>query len=287
MSAKHGYSGAVFLVLLVGPLIRAQGPVELPFLKPQSDTAQSMQPVEPSFGANPPPVDQPSAVPSPLQTYAPDSWLAQQEPLCCGPLGKHGPIGSELYVRGGPSLLIGSGDFAKALKTGGQFQAGGRSLFYTPDGYRAWIVDLNVGYTYNDGHATRSFLFRPNDIVTIRNLHRTAVGLGLGHDWWCFGPGDVGSFWSPNFRYGLDGGARYGTSHLDLNTTALGGGYERIQKIYGESYAGIHLDMEVPQGAWTFVAGMRAEWSYSFLHLLPGTNSLYSINLLLNMGVRY
>jgi hypothetical protein len=97
----------------------------------------------------------------------------------------------------------------------------------------------------------------------------------------------VGSNFNPNFRYGVFGGGTYGTSHVDLNSPIPPGQYERIQKIYGGYYLGLHFDMECPMGAWTFVTGILAEWTYDNLHVLPGSNAIEGVNLLWNVGLRY
>ena len=121
-------------------------------------------------------------------------------------------------------------------------------------------------------------------------MDRTAVGLGLGYDWWLLGSGYVGNATGCNLRFGVDGGFRVGTSHLDMNVVNLPpDGYARVQRIYGEYFTALHLNWEVPMGGWVFLTGVRSEFAYSDLHLLPGhqTNGLYGLNLLLTMGVRY
>jgi hypothetical protein len=290
MSAKHGIAAAVFIVLMAGPLVNAQAPADFPALMKQPDPA--VHPLEQPIYAGAPPVTvpEPAVKQTPVQAACgTDSWIYDQAPYCCGPVGGHGPVGTELYFRSGPSFGIGGGDLADGLRVGWSVMGGGRSLFYSRDGYRAWLVDIALIYTYNSGDPNHLFpgLFPPNDAVTIRQLERTALSVGLGHDWWIKGPGDVGSFWDPNFRYGVDGGARYGSSHVDLNSIVAPGGYERVQKIYAGAYAGLHFDAEIPLGAWTAVAGVRGEWAYSDLHVLPGSNRINELTLMLNLGLRY
>jgi hypothetical protein len=97
MNAKHGYAGAVLLVLLAGPLVQAQTPTILPPLK---DPAPSILPLDAPTGTLPPtgkplgtPIS-PTAAPVPtltstpagiypteqpsVQAVAPDSWVYQQ-----------------------------------------------------------------------------------------------------------------------------------------------------------------------------------------------------------------
>jgi hypothetical protein len=94
--------------------------------------------------------------------------------------------------------------------------------------------------------------------------------------------------WASNLRFGIDGGAKWGTSHIDLGQVGSPQVYIRSQDIYGGAYAGLHADMEVPMGAWTFLSGVRGEWSYDKMDLIPHLRtSLNNINLLFTIGVRY
>lgn len=283
MSANRRSAGAVLLVLLVGTLCRAEVPKEIPFLAaPGSKTSL---PVSTDTTIALPPAAQ--MAPPGVQVYAPDAWVYQQAPDCC-PNGFSGPIGTEVYVRGGASIPIAAADFKKALRTGWEVMGGGRTLFFSPDGMRAWVVDLGLSYTINNGHPSRTFVSNSGATVTLRHLHRTAVSLGVGHDWFMSGPGAVGSCEDSNWRYGIDGGARWGTSHLDLNPTGDPSGYERVHDVYGAAFAALHVNWEMPMGAWTLLLGLRGEWSYSFMDLLPNQSTrLHDINALLTVGVRW
>ncbi len=283
MSATGRSAGALLLVLLAAALGRAESPNDLPFLLAPSSKTNLPAAAEAGMGL-------PPAAPAPppgVQAYAPDAWVYQQRPDCC-PRGFNGPIGTELYARGGPSFPIAGADIKKALRTGWEIMGGGRTLFFSPDGMRAWVIDLGLSYTINDGHPSRTFLYQTGAEVTIRNLHRTAVSLGLGHDWFVNGPGPVGSCEASNWRYGIDGGARWGTAHLDLNPVNNPDGYARSHDVYGAAFAALHVDWEMPMGAWTFLMGLRGEWSYSFMDLLPNQSTrLHDINVLLTTGVRW
>jgi hypothetical protein len=267
------------MFLLAATQSRADAPVDIPFL---ASPGEKPAPVL-TETLTPPPATTPPAV----QAYAPDAWVYQQPPDCC-PQGFSGPIGTELYARGGPSFPIAGADFKKALRTGWEVMGGGRTLFFSPDGMRAWTIDLGLSYTINDGHPTRTFLFNNGASVTIRDLHRTAVSLALGHDWFMFGPGPTGSGDKGNWRYGFDGGARWGTTHLDLNPVNDPGGYARAHDVYGAAFAAFHVNWELPMGAWTLLMGMRGEWSYSFMDLLPNQSTrLHDINVLATFGARW
>lgn len=285
MSVKHAYAGALLLAALGGSLTLAQPPT-LPFAAPPEPIGAPAEKSAIVPPPDPPPYD------SPLQALAPDAWIYQQAPAktgatCCGPIGGHGPIGTEVYARSGPNFIIARNDLGRSLRTGWEVMGGGKSLFFHGDGDRAWVVDLGLSYTYNNGFGQTAFALN-NEAVTIRNLHRTAVSLGLGHDWFLAGPGFVGGQWDSNLRWGIDGGARWGTAHLDLNPVAEPGGYRRVHDVFGGAFAGLHADYEVPMGAWTLLAGLRGEWDYTFLSILPGQNTrLLNINVLFTVGVRY
>jgi hypothetical protein len=289
MNAKHGYAGAVLLVLLGGPLVQAQMPQDLPIM---NQAALVVPPLDStpaaSMPANPAPAN-----PVPTQLVAPDPWMLHQQPEpfnqgCCGPIGRDGPIGWEVYARGGVSFLYSNTAYAKSLNTGLEADGGWRSLFFNKEADQAWIIGLNLTYNYNDGRPTNSFRLA-GDPVTLRNLDRTAVGLGFGHDWFVFGPGSVGRYWDTNVRYGFDAGARWGSQHLDLNIIGTNDGYLRHQDGFGAAYAGIHFDVDIPMGAWTFFGGVSSSFVYTFSGaLLPGVNTnLHELNTMLTMGVRY
>jgi hypothetical protein len=281
MSEKRIFAGAGLVVLLTAAILRADAPKEFPFLASPTGKNAKAAPVEAL------PEKSPATAAPGVQAYAPDAWVYQQPPDCCS-TGFSGPIGTELYVRGGASFPIASADFKKALRTGWEIMGGGRSLFFSPDGMRAWIVDLGLSYTINNGHPSRTFLFNNGETVTIRNLHRTALSLALGHDWFMFGPGAVGNCQGTNWRYGIDAGGRWGTAHLDLNPINDPDGYARTHDVYGAAFLGLHVNCEIPLGAWTFLMGLRGEWSYSFMDLLPNqSTSLHDLNALVTMGVRW
>jgi len=265
MSTNHVIAGMMMLVGLAGPLARAESPIPLATETPAAATT----------------------VTTPGQVYAPESWIYQPGEGCCGPAGKHGPIGTEVYGRGGVSIVVGNNAFSKSLKTGWEVMGGGRSLFFNQAGDRAFVVDLGVSFTNNDGKSNNIFNFQGTP-VTIQSLYRTAFSLGLGMDWFARGPGDVGSFWGTNVRYGFDMGARWGTTHVDLNNVDTGGLNIRSHDVYAAGFAALHVDLEIPMGAWTLLTGLRGEYAYSVMELIPGSNTnLQEVNALFTVGVRY
>lgn len=232
------------------------------------------------------------AIPPYMQPLATDTALSpsgQLTPGCCGPMGRHGPIGTEVYLQTGPNILLSDTTFARSLQTGYGVGIAGRTLFFNRDATRDWNILIDANYIGNNGIPNNTFISNSGLPVTIRGLDRMTVGLGLGYDWFLLGSGYVGNATCNNLCVGFDGGARWGTSHVDLNVTTIPDGYNRIQRVFGEYFAGFRANLEIPMGGWTFLTGMRAEYTYSDLHVLPDhqNTALHGLNLMLTMGVRY
>lgn len=205
---------------------------------------------------------------------------------CCGPVGAHGPIGQEVYVRIGASFPIGNGLLARALNTGYVAHAGGRAQFFDPSGTTAWTVDLHGFYSYNNANAEDIVTVR-GEPVTVRSLHRSGVGLGLGQDYFLVGPGFVGGMWDANLRYGWDIGARYGAGHTDLNSPFVPALYRRKYDVFGQPFLGLNATLDVPVGGWTCFVGGRVELNYTTSDLLPKDGSFYEVVGQFMFGVRY
>jgi hypothetical protein len=78
------------------------------------------------------------------------TWLAYPRSLnCCCPTGKCGPIGSELYLRGGVVFPFGAGALGHTLLTGWDIDGGGRVLFFNPQVNRAFTFSLGVSNIHN------------------------------------------------------------------------------------------------------------------------------------------
>ena len=108
-----------------------------------------------------------------------------------------------------------------------------------------------------------------------------------GRDYFLSGPGFVGGLWDANARYGFDVGGRYGTGHIDAQPITDPTGYRRKQDVFGQAFLAAHGDVEVPIGAWTFLAGARLETTYTSGKWLVSQNTFYEVSLLLTVGVRY
>jgi hypothetical protein len=267
-----------------------------PIAAEQSDPVGTLtgQPVAPPAPA----VLPPGAYPSPYFTDGPG---------CCGPLGRHGRVGYEIYTYTGPTWAIGEGEFTRRLQTGWMVGGGGRSLFFDTSHTTAWVADVGVSYQYNRGEEddpirtdvrqpplrnqfTGEITVRPDVLtqVRVRALHRTNFNFGFGHDWWYRGAGSVGLEDAPNLRAGLLVGGRWGTAHVDLEPVDQPGGYARRQQVTHGVFLAAHTTCEIPMGTWILFAGLRAEWGYDWTNIVPPMNgNMHSLNLLLTSGIRF
>ena len=223
--------------------------------------------------------------PRPLPQVSPSPDAAGPGGDCFGPIGAHGPIGQDVYLRAGPSFALGKGLLAKGLDIGVMGQLGARSLFFNPSGDAAWVLDAHVTYTFNNASGNDVATFR-GEPVTVRALHRSSVGLGIGRDYFLAGPGFVGGIFDANLSYGWDR-APLGAGHVDLNPVLQPGFYRRHYDVFGQPFAGIHADLNVPAGAYTYVMGARLEWDYTLSDILPKQGSFQEISVLFSMGLRY
>jgi len=226
-----------------------------------------------------------------VQLPVPPSHLSgtpwgQTPPECCTPIGAHGPIGQEVYFRFGPAVPFGSTELGNSLNIGWNLQLGTRAEYFDPSGTAAWALDAHIYYGYNNAGG-QDLVFVRNDLCTIRALHRWAFGVAGGRDYFLSGPGFVGGLWDANARYGYDVGGRYGTGHIDAQPITDPTGYRRKQDVFGQAFLAAHGDVEVPMGAWTFLAGGRLEGTYTSGKWLVSQNTFYEVSLLLTLGVRY
>jgi hypothetical protein len=236
-------------------------------------------------------------------TYPPGTVHSPACPggLCCGPVGANGPVTYELYGRTGPSLVVGGSEFSGRLNTGWQVGGGAHTFFFNTSRDAAWVLNTGISYTYNRGRQERggplevqtpppSPQVQPDGIQSflVRGLHRTSFDFGFGRDWWITGPGTVESESHSNSRWGVDVGGRWGTSHVDLVPTANLNNYLRKRSIFHTVLIGSHADWERPMGNWILFAGVRGEFEYTFLNVVPPNGSdIVGLNFLFQMGVRY
>lgn len=234
----------------------------------------------------PPVYGSPLPTPMPHEPSGYSSYITYTKPGCCGPVGGHGPIMSELYLRAGPSLPVSGGTLAHTLQTGWEIQGGGRSLFFNSSLDAAWTVDLSIGNIYNNGNRPNlAILFQGVFPTTVQALNRTFVSAGVGREWYLLAPAESQD---TNWRVGADVGGRMGSARLDLNDATTTSGYRRLNDVLGAVYLSLHTDAEFPCGGFTFLAGFRAEWDYTWMDIYRGPKSdIVDVNLLVTTGVRY
>ncbi len=240
----------------------------------------------------------PGSYPSPYFTDGPG---------CCGPMGRNGRIGYEVYLYTGPTWSLGEGALAKRLDTGWMVGGGGRSLFFNTSHDAAWVVDLGLSYQFVGGDRNDPipiFVERPpinlgngqfipqSDVISpasIRGIHRTSFNFGLGRDWWVWGPGTVGTSNGWNVRTGGLVGGRWGTAHVDLlPQVAAFGDYQRRGGVTHGVFLATHATCEVPLGTTILFAGLRGEWGYDWMNLIPPLQgNLHNLNLLMTAGLRF
>jgi hypothetical protein len=298
MSVKKVCLGSLVVTLLGLGGVRGQGP-----LPPYG----SMAPPPPPTGPAPNPAQGPALTPAgPQDPAAPSatglsSWIIYpRAPGCCGPVGGDGPIGYEIYFRNGISFPFGPGVLGNSLEPGWDVQGGGRVLFFNPQVDAAWTLDLgltnihnfsdhqhtttlhNVPLKVSNGIGGTTTQIVPELTVTPAAYNRTFADAAIGRQWWLLGTADRLVNQS-NWRAGVDVGGRWGTSKLELDEIK-----HRTEVVYG-MFVGLHSDVEIPCGNVVFLAGIRAEWSYTWSNILQiqRNSDVNEINLLFTLGVRF
>jgi hypothetical protein len=298
MSTKPVFPCALLLALVGAGLAQAQPPED------RRATDYRVTPPDPIVATTSTPnMTGVNEVPPPTETFPPpqpDKWVCYTCPDCCGPVGKDGPIRYELFFRTGPALNVGGGAASAVLAGGWMFEAGGRSMFFDADPVRAWTIELSASNIFNNGNRPNiQFIFGgrinaagvgvPN-LVSEAGVNRTYVNLSGGREWWLVGT-PCSSDW--RWRAGADAGFRYGTCSNDFHDFNQGGPTNRGQIDRNSSitygpFAAVHTDVEYPCNCCTFMAGLRAEWDYSRMNVIPLVNNdIYDVNLLINLGLRY
>lgn len=226
--------------------------------------------------------------------------------------GGSGPVTFENYLRTGPTLLTGGAELTAVLKTfGWNVQGGARTLFFNEPGDAAWVLDLGLGFTFNDGRrdTRRTQAFTEGDYplnaqggvdttqprlpdvlttVSVLGLRRTSFNYAVGRDYFLNGPGVVGQEGFGNVRFGWDVGGRWGTTSLGYRPDGDPTGFRRRQDVYHGLSLGTQFSWEKPMGSWTFFCGGRLEWSYYWMNILPPQDAdVRDLNLLMTFGVRF
>lgn len=218
-------------------------------------------------------------------------------PGCCGPLGRHGRIGYDIYTYTGVNMVFGGGlpDF---LNYGWTVGGGIRTLFFDPTHTAAWVVDYGLSYTHNWGQGSRDpinldlrqgSVFR-TALSGIREVHRTAFNFSVGRDVWLMGSGATGSLQPGETACRVGGwvGGRYGTSHVDINPLDEVDGYARRQNVFHGVTVGAHTTFDRSMGGWILFGGLRAEYGYDWTNLIPPyQGDIHNVNIQFSLGIRY
>lgn len=270
---------------------------------------QGALPVLPAPGQTivPPTVDSGPGLPAPTPMPPPaqeqqqgglSSWLVYpRSPSCCGPIGRDGPIYSEVYGRAGISIPLGSGAVNGQMKPGITIGTGARALFYNPAEVDAWVIDFGVSTvwlnsTTNDQYTLRNVersiqingqqlqFIVPELNITPDGVNQTYFNLSIGKEHYLWGAANLPG---NRCRVGWDVGGRYGSCRFDIL-----GDRHRTDTVGGFFIAG-HSDIEIPWGCCIFQVGGRVEYGYVWSDVLQSHNNadLQTINVLLNMGVRF
>src|ERR1700722_6394247 len=123
-------------------------------------------------------------------------------------------VGTEIFLRSGPSVPFGSGIYAATLDVGWMIDFGARALFFNPEHDRAWIIEGSISNTYNAANSSTSrspisLNLAQNGViapqtVTIRDLDQTFANVGFGRDWYWHPAGTHGTI-----SFGVDVGGRW------------------------------------------------------------------------------
>lgn len=252
----------------------------------------------------PPPIALPTVT-------GPDNYITYNQPCCNNPVGGDGPISWEVFVRTGPRLQVGGSFLNHFMTDGWMVQGGGRSLFYNVQRDAAWTAEIGLSQSFNQGRnnmwlslAPKRIVpvtggpqftpfYVPGDVVTVNWYQQTLANFGLGREWYLLGSAQTpGTKW----RIGADGGGLWGAANISYHdfTPTFGGPNinfgqsDRRSHVAGGYYASLHTDIEYPCNCCTFVAGFRAEWSFTTTRVLVNAdNGIYWVNLLLNFGVKF
>jgi hypothetical protein len=244
-------------------------------------------------------------------------WLINpRAPGCSGPVGHDGPISTEVFVQSGICVPFSGNYFGRTFGMGWDAEVGGKGHFFNPAMDADWVLGLSVSNEYNDavdrktprilldvpnriasqlnaltpgtgpigpnGLPTTLPTLTPVTVVTMRDYNRTYFNLFGGREWYIWGCGESDGH-TCAWKWGIDGGGRYGTSKLEM--LQLRHFTDRI----GALFCALHSEMEIPYGPGLISFGLRTEWSYTWSDVLQRMNNadLMEVSILLTGGVRF
>lgn len=208
------------------------------------------------------------------------TWIAGTRPDCCEHIGGNGFISSEVFLRNGVSLPLYGPILARSLEPGWEIQGGGRVLFFNLDHTSAWTVEVALSNICNHGRGNVPVFFpSENQSVTISSLNRTSLNASLGRECYLLGKrsGD-----GPLWRVGWDVGGRYGSAKMEFNQIT------HRTDVLGGPFVALHTDWEFPKGPCIYQIGLRAQWDYTWMNILEGSNAqIMDLGVILTLGVRF
>ncbi|GEM_PF-2620128 len=254
-------------------------------------------------GSPPPPPMTPIPLAPPYSPYL----NYPQSPCCCGPVGLcGGPLGFDVFLRGGLVFPIGSSIFDKVLLTGWEIEGGGQLFLFNRPSTAAWVATASISNIYNttgnfnipvtlynvpvilppapnSTFPVRSIKVVPAIDLTVNYLNMTFVNLGIGREWWLCGSADPGQTQGWNWRVGFDSGGRWGTAKVAFNEI------QHKTGVVGGVDCAIYSNIEHPFRCGIPFAGVRFEYNYIWTGLLQRQNpgDFQSLNLLFQLGVRF
>jgi hypothetical protein len=301
MSRMRVFLGSLIVGLLSVGWLTAQEPA--PFPEPSGPPAYASGPGGVAEPGEPAPYGEGApgpAVSPPMGEIRHSAWINYpRSPGCCGPIGGHGPIGSEIYLRSGVALPFGTGLFNEDLSPGWLIEGGGRVLFFNPEVTRAWTVDFGLrnevynenqvrGITLTNIEVPQDGMFGgttilPEVVVTLNGLNQTFVNLSVGHEFYLDAPAHYEAPCFRNRRVGFDMGGRWGSARVELNELTHRDG------VIGAAFIAGHADVEFSCGSCIFQFGVRAEYNYTWSDILQRQNDtdIQSLNVLLTGGLRF
>jgi hypothetical protein len=207
---------------------------------------------------------------------------------CGGPLGANGPVSYDIYVSPGIGWGLNSRFLNSGLDVTTGIKAGGRSLYFSPNADSAWVLDVGGHYLLNQGSGGQNPFVFNNNSFTVRQYNRSGVHGSIGQEHYLRGPGFVSFNSACTIAVGWDVGGRWETTSVHMNQlTNSTSGFARVHAIASGYTIGAHVDMIIPQGGWSWVAGARVEYASTYTNPLPGQDFFNELYLFLHAGVRY
>jgi hypothetical protein len=233
-------------------------------------------------------------------------WIMYPRPSnCCGPIGKHGPIASEVYARTGVTFLTGGGLVGDNGRAGYNIGGGLRTLLYSRED-AAWVVDIGLTSSWHDIINSPPAVLNNVEVLTPVNnnvqrmnvpqvtviassIHYLLPYLTLGRELYLWGGPDCGD--ESKCRVGWDAGGIWGSSKMIAAPTSLmqGQQFRHRTDVVGGIKVALHGDVEYPTGCCILFIGGRIEYGAIWSDILQSQNDTNTqmVSFLVNFGLRF